>query len=331
MKIILNEEIETYIGGQLSSAEEELFEMKMENDPFLHDAVDGYKMFPESLPSKTVLKANLVAVLAIALVGLMWVGLWRLERSLLINMEHEPAVSVEKAENPRKQIVEMSPLQKKDVAFIQNSIPDEIPTMQKSIPILLKAIPREASEITGIASSNLRRPLYRYQAVFIHNLKVFTVDTTSRSEQDVLPEHLPARWESESQLEGSRKIFTPMASHKHYMDYPLELFQKGQFKNCLLQLDRVSERLPKNLNINFYRALCFYHLEEYKSALKYFRITQGNIHQGFTEEAEWYEALCLEKTGSLHQAKNAYSEIVNQGGFYSMRAASRLAVLLQPE
>jgi tetratricopeptide (TPR) repeat protein len=157
------------------------------------------------------------------------------------------------------------------------------------------------------------------------------VDTSAQIEQNVLPEHLPARWESESQLLGSKKIYTPKAGKKHYMDYPLELFQKGRYEACLVQINKISKRLPGNLNLSFYRALCHYHLEEYDSAIEQFRATQRIVHPGFYEEAKWYEALSLEKAGQANQAKEIYTEIVDQNGFYAIRAASRLAILLQAE
>ena len=331
MKTILREEISRYIRGELNASDLELFEMKMENDPFLADAVDGYKMFPEAITAKTTSKASLSVAMAISIVGLMWLGLWWLERSLLMEMKLEPVVLVEKAETAVKSIIEISPLKKKEAVPIQMRTLEKLPASRKSIPVLLKAIPRELSEIVKSQTLTPMRPFYRYKATFIHDLKVVSVDTTEDGENNSLPEHLPARWESENQYLGSQEIYMPKGTKKHYMETSLELYQKGQYESCLMQLKRVSERLPGNLNINFYEALCYYHLEDYVSALTHFRNTQRNLNPGFYEEARWYEARCLEKTGNLSNARNIYSEILEQNGFYAMRAASRLALLSKTE
>ena len=331
MKTILEKEIKSYITGQLNLADEKLFEMKMENDPFLSEAVDGYKLFPDALPSKALQKANLAVFTTVLVVGLMWMGLWWLERSLLMDIKLEPLLPAEKVEKPQNQFIEISHLEKIDAATIEIDTPDKSPAIRESMPIPLKAILREAGEITENNTVISRSPVYRYHATFIHDLKVVSVDTTALSGQRILPEHLPARWESENQLLRSKKIYTPMTSQKHYMDYPLELFQKGRYEACLYQLNKVSKRLPGNLNLCFYRALCYYYLEDYDSAIEYFRATQRILHPGFYEEAKWYEALSLENAGQDTQAKEIYSQIVDQNGFYAIRAASRLAILLQAE
>lgn len=331
MKTILEEEIRRYIRGQLSPSDKALFEARMKTDPFLADAVAGYSIFPESLPSNAVLKANLAVVMSLTVVGLMWMGLWWLEKSLFIEMSPEPIVSIEKTEKPKNSFVAISPMQKKDITPIAIENGEKLPAVQKSIPIALKAIPLGAREAVESEPAHSRRPRYRYKATFIHDLKVVSVDTSAHIEQNVLPEHLPARWESESQLLGSKEIYTPKMSKRHYMDYPLELFQKGRYEACLVQINKILKRLPGNLNLSFYRALCHYHLEEYDSAIEQFRATQRIVQPGFYEEAKWYEALCLEKAGQANQAKEIYTEIVNQNGFYAIRAASRLAMLLQAE
>jgi len=331
MKTILREEIGRYIRGKLKASDQELFEMKMEYDPFLADAVDGYKMFPEALPVKSKLKANLTVATAIAVVGLMWLGLWWLEQSLLIEMKLEPVVLVEKTETPVKSTIEISPLEKKDAVPIKITTPKKFPARQEAMPVLFKAIPRELNEIAKMQTSTPGRPLYRYEAIFIHDLKVVSVDTTEHREGDLLSEHLPARWESESQYLGSQKIYKPKVAKKHYMATSLQLFQKGQYKRCLFELKLVYKRLPRNLNITFYQALCYYHLNDYELAMAHFRTAQRNINPGFYEEARWYEALCQEKTGNTSKASNIYSEILEQNGFYAMRAASRLAILSKTE
>jgi hypothetical protein len=331
MKTILQEDISTYIRGKLNPSDQQLFEMKMENDPFLADAVEGYKLFPEAIPSKAPLKANLAMLTTVAIVGLMWMGLWWLERSLLVETRPDPVVSVDKNESTLNPTIKISPMAKRDAATIEIASPDKLPATKRSFAVPFKAIPREAPEIGQGRVLVSRRPVYRYQATFIHDLKVVSVDTTSQSELNLLPEHLPAQWESKSQFLGSKKVYTPKSTQKHYMDYALELFQKGLYEACLAQLNKVSERLPGNLNLSFYRALCHYNLEDYESAIEHFRDTQRIIHPGFYEEAKWYEALSLEKAGHTNQAKDIYTEIVDQNGFYAIRAASRLAILLQAE
>jgi len=334
MKTILNSEIKNYLSGKSSDEERVHFERKLKSDPFLVDAVDGYKLFPEMLNQNVHLPArsgNLTATLVVFLVGLAWIGLWWLNQKSNIQNQTTEIEHANTHIHQQRVTPAIEPIQKIQPVSIPLSEPFKelgeigaLNYMQKVLSINLSSVDLELNQ-------SFRSPVNRNKITYIHNLKVIVLDTLKRFPSLVIPEHLPAMWESEQQLKGNKSIYEPPVKTRHYMDLPLLLFEKGKYKQSLIELEKVGTRLPGNLNIAFYRALCFYNLEDYKSALIHFRKTQRIPFQGFYEESRWYEALCLEKTDQLSEAKSIYSEMVERDGFYAIRAASRLAILLQTE
>jgi len=333
MKTTLNKKIRQYIAGKSSNGEKERFKKKINRDPFLADAVDGYKMFPEMLKQNSyslARKGNSVATLIFILIGISWIGLWWLNfdpnsNNQTVEIKEKATINLPKEDMPAIEPIEkIQPFISIDEPFKELKSTRSFSFMQK---IPLKDNYSIDIETIGV----YRTPIFRNKAIYIHNLKVIVVDTLSRTPLIVIPEHLPAKWESERQFNGSKRIYEPQIETRHYMDTPLLLFQKGKYSQSLLALEKANDRLPGNLNIHFYRALCYYHLEDYHSALYYFKKTQRIPFQGFYEEARWYEALCLEKSDNLTLAKKVYAEILEKNGFYAIRAASRLALLSESE
>ena len=336
MKTDLQKDINNYIRGRISFDERLAFEERLKSDPFLADAVEGFKLFPEMAwqpINRTVVWKKIALVIIVLALGFTWIYVWQEstnEESLSRVVKNKSRVlsapSIRKIQNDAIKISAMPPVQAAEIDIHLSKANLALPKkhriyLQMAEPIYLGLVEPKISA---------RFPEYRYRAIYIHSLKVVLVDTANTVEEPKLPKHVPARYESELKYQQSQSLYRPRENNVHYMEKALTYFEKGEFQKSLGELNRTSIRLPNDLNIIFYQGLCLYHLEAYEPALKHFKRTQTLMEPGFNEEAKWYEGLCLEKTGNIERALEIYREVLDQNGFYSMRAAKRI-VFLQSE
>lgn len=104
----------------------------------------------------------------------------------------------------------------------------------------------------------------------------------------------------------------------------LQSFTESDYKNCLVLLDRISERYPRDENAIFYSALCYYNLGKWEKASALFRSAQYHENRVFTEEAEFYRALTKLKAGETDEAMGLFRSIAEKQSFYAARARTYL-------
>jgi hypothetical protein len=104
----------------------------------------------------------------------------------------------------------------------------------------------------------------------------------------------------------------------------IELYHKSKYTESLEQFSLLLKAYPKDLNASFYSGLCYFFLESYKDAIKKFEIAINASQSTFKEEAEWYKALSLKKSGDGAQARKLLQKISSDNGFYSGWAKEEL-------
>jgi tetratricopeptide (TPR) repeat protein len=73
-------------------------------------------------------------------------------------------------------------------------------------------------------------------------------------------------------------------------------------------------------NAQFYLGMSYYQLGKYNVAKNFFQKNLDNINNIFHQESEFYQALCLLNLKQNEEAVKQLQIIVNNKGFYSVRA-----------
>lgn len=164
------------------------------------------------------------------------------------------------------------------------------------------------------------------QLVYLHDLKlIHPKEVYGRSpEVDLSATGVDARFTSAAERNQARAQERRMA-YLTFMDETLEKFVNNDHKGCLEDLRFVLDQYPDDVNALFYAGLCCYNLGMNKRAEHFLQRAAQHTLPVFDEEAEWYHALALERLGEDDPAQKAFERIARAKGFYSDRAAGRIA------
>lgn len=169
--------------------------------------------------------------------------------------------------------------------------------------------------------------------IYLHDLKIinyapmlsrlhpdkkwFANGTDSRFENEYDKQNNPGRFK-----EDIREV-----SYVEYLDETMYLFNIQDYTEAKERFRHILAYHTEDLNAYFYSGLINYYSGNYEEALELFiRVKEDKITV-FDEEAEWYEALCLEKLEHQHDCKELLHTIKQRNGFYAQRAAEKLNAL----
>jgi tetratricopeptide (TPR) repeat protein len=116
-------------------------------------------------------------------------------------------------------------------------------------------------------------------------------------------------------------------SYESLMDSAMKLFDRSEYKNTLKIFDELSDIYPGDVNVVFYRGLCYYHMAVYDRALDYFKAATVYPVLLFYEESVWYQALTYQKMGDTEQSEKLLRLIIAKKGFYAKQAVNRIQQL----
>ncbi|HEY1039364.1 MAG TPA: hypothetical protein VGF30_08180 [Bacteroidia bacterium] len=101
-------------------------------------------------------------------------------------------------------------------------------------------------------------------------------------------------------------------------------FSKGKYKQSLVLFDELLNYNKNDVNALFYSGMCQYYKGEYADAdYRFNRVFQGE-NNVFNQEAEWYKALSLQKSGDTKEAIELLLKINKKKGFYADKAGLKL-------
>src|SRR3989338_1879474 len=87
---------------------------------------------------------------------------------------------------------------------------------------------------------------------------------------------------------------------------------------------QILETYPDDVNGHFYAGLCCYNLQQYEDAKQHFATCLQLSFSNFNEEASWYLAQSLLANGEKTDAKELFSVIRDQKGYYAKQAEKML-------
>jgi tetratricopeptide (TPR) repeat protein len=178
------------------------------------------------------------------------------------------------------------------------------------------------NEISAKTTSSLR--IGSFPITYLHDLKVADYQEVNNGINFALPGLLtgtPAAFEKEEKKMEKEGI---NLSYSQLLDRALASFVNKDYKNTIVMLDRISDRLPRDENATFYKALCYYNLGKWDKASALFGQAQLHENKIFNEEAEYYRALSKWQDGDQEGALHLFGIIALNKGFYGDKASTFL-------
>ncbi|MEZ4922150.1 MAG: tetratricopeptide repeat protein [Crocinitomicaceae bacterium] len=344
-------EIQHYLNGELRGAEKHVFEMKMENDPFLYEAVEGYQNNPEALARISKLKKDHRAsrnsffgsrtLAIIGVVGLVYVI------ALIINgAKDDSSNSNEMVQTNEPQEVEIVPesidsFQLADVSeqitikeivvnkqMMEEVISDEMQHSNDIITIEEDPVIDIDQEITPEVDSKKRTiyapSIYYFDLYVVDYREIERKNTTinyTRYELSGLSAEFENQDSKENQELIEKKVEVP---YMEYLETSMDYFSVGSYKKALNRYLTILQQYPDDLNAHFYGGHCYFNLKKYQEALAFFEIVLEDEKKmnfvAFRQEAKWYKAKTLIKLGQKDKAKTILDEIIAEGLFYTKEA-----------
>lgn len=348
------EQLRAYAEGRLDAAAAHDVERHLEADPLLRDALEGLQQ-PGALAGLEVLRGHAPSAsvaawikwsLSAALVGAVGAVVYVItpadpvdERAIaaqviapdvpttptgiavLDSVELANAIAL-----PESLHIGHAPTDRHSLAQAHNNkVVDIGPVERQSIePVEPKDIrPQAADEVRNATPEGPHRP--SLQLVYLHDLKLLHPrELYGRSpEIERLTNGLDARFATATE-EAEARSQERRVAYLGFMDEALARFVENDHKGCLEELTFVLDQYPDDVNALFYAGLCSYNLGLNERAERYLHAAATHPLRVFDEEAEWYHALALERTGAKEAARAEFERIARSSSFYAARAQGKL-------
>lgn len=201
---------------------------------------------------------------------------------------------------------------------VEEIIAPEVIETLPSKPLDLK-LPEKEDEEDIVFQFTANAPV-----VFIHNLKVtnyrmyyfrnnYAVDLNVNT-------GVSAQYGSKADIETAylNKSNSYLA-HK-IIKQAMKFFSSKNLTNCIEELTMLYDFNHDDANAQFYLGMCYYQLGKYAVAKNFFQKNLDNVNNIFHQESEYYQALCLLNLKQNEEALKQLQYVVNNKGFYSLRA-----------
>ncbi len=100
----------------------------------------------------------------------------------------------------------------------------------------------------------------------------------------------------------------------------LLLFKKGKYDQAINSLKTVASYNDKDINCDFYLAMCYYYKKNYSQSTELFDRCINNSNNTFLQEATYYKALSFYESGKKEEAKELFRKIAGEKEFYAEKA-----------
>ena len=163
------------------------------------------------------------------------------------------------------------------------------------------------------------------QLVYLHDLKLLhPKEMYGRSPGiEQLASGVDARYTNATEQQAARQQERRVA-YLTFMDEALDKFVHNDHKGCLEELRFLLTQYPEDVNALFYAGLCSYNLGLSERAEVFLDRAAHHRFQVFDEEAEWYHALAMERSGKKELAVYEFVRIAASKSFYAARAQGRV-------
>ncbi|TND07615.1 MAG: hypothetical protein FD123_3167 [Bacteroidetes bacterium] len=181
------------------------------------------------------------------------------------------------------------------------------------------------------AEDPLVQESYNAPVVYVRDLKITDFEKYYREKIEIKPlmtSGLSAKFDHHDQdYEDDSETVRTVPADK-VLDDGLNYFNQGRYGKSISQFDMLLDHNPKDINAQFYVAICNVRLEMYSRALPLLDKVLASENNVFHQEAEWYKALALlGMKNRKENAKTLLKQIADRKGFYRKQALEKLKEL----
>ncbi len=220
---------------------------------------------------------------------------------------------------PEKQIT-VKKVKKEQQMYSKQSEGDKSQQLDIPLPMhVLEPLPVKLEQRPSVISKQTlakERMTHDFKTI---DYSSYRANKTMKVEQYILT-GIPANYENELSIEDETPIQTSSTSYNNYLDKSMSYVNKGKWKIALSRFEEILHQYPDDLNARFYSGWCYFNLGNYSEACLNFSVCLQLDYSNFNEEAEWYLAESRLANGEKADAKELFTKIKNQKGFYSKEA-----------
>ena len=349
---LTSEQLRAYAEGRSDSAARHEVELHMETDPLVREAVEGMQMSGAMVGLDALEEARpkvhgggygwylVGGILVIAIIGVLrWSApstAPQQNTGTLVMSDttiSDPSTTEEAIQMTDQEVI--TAIEIPESLHIGHSTTDRhaeemrmevlarevqhVDRLKNRTPALDSVRPRTVPDRSNTKKHSL-------QLMYLHDLKLvdprelYTTDPILADGPEHLNADLPDEAAREHRTEQQRFLrYTP------FMEIAMAKFSSNDHRGCLDELRFLLDQYPNDVNALFYAGLCCYNLGMYTKAEKFLERAATHPISAFDEEAVWYRALAMERSGKQDEAQEVLQSIATDGGFYAERARERLA------
>jgi hypothetical protein len=323
----------------IESSSKNKLEMKVIDDAFERDALDGWSSQDATLEQlkkldrkikwrlrfKTILKVSILSIISVVII----VFIANQKES---NEEKSSQQKIAKKLNP-------STFSKDSIKIFQE-LPEKLQIKPSKIIADFEEKkefkPIDTKEQNEIYSGPIRLPLKGVEKInnsnqkrenlaketYLHDLKVIDYRFYRSRPNEPIKNELggtPADKES-SKNEYSQHEMSIEYTYFSYLDKTMNYFRKNKYKAALNRFEVILETYPDDVNALFYSGICLYNLNRFDLCENRLLQIQNNRFTNFDQEQQWYLLLTYKTLGKKNSFDILKEKIILENGYYSKAA-----------
>lgn len=351
-------EMHRYASGKMSETERHNFELAMQSDPFLEEAMDG---FLENKEAITQLKNNSFSkdffttklILGGILIGSIAVFSWWFvnpNNVMSINNQQKNQVSVkqqddkkvphELLENEKSKIITSqitdSSIQitigSNSMSAVQTTLPlDKFVTIEKVDSIdKIELLVTPLDELKDSLYKTKVKALSRKKHPYYHILNYKVVDYKDKREEPIetltpIITGTPANQENNNATPTNEELNIKIY-YNEYLEKSMVFFHQKKYRKAIKRYKIILDHYPKDANALFYLAMSYTYTKKYDLANTHFTKYLKQDINTFKEDVEFYQAIGLLHLEQEKKANQILQRIINENGFYANQAKEKLKI-----
>lgn len=188
----------------------------------------------------------------------------------------------------------------------------------------------ESRNVSDISRKINERSGYERLIIYLHDYKIINYApalSEKYKEKEFIQSGIDSRFENQKDYSiRPNKLAEEIkaVSYVEFLSHTMYLFKAAEYAEAKYNFREILNYNPEDLNAYFYTGLIEFYLGNYEAATTNFILVKESTINLFAEEAEWYEALSLEKMDQAKNARELFKKIAVEKGFYATRAQSKL-------
>lgn len=331
-----------YLNGDLPLEEKLSFEQRMSEDPFLADAVEGYRLSGASTSDLDAIKSKIVrkkrprfrvfalttgVAAAVTIVAIYGLGLFDNNLQKQGHTSQKTILQYDYAQPNNQTVDSIDSLPNYEPK--NNTFTAEVRTMPRDVEMPESIAPLHHNRALAIDYKLPENELDSYYQLrsnhyfaYLGNFKVidYRYDKRLNLKNNIIPTNVNDSETYSKELFSETKQYTYVA----FLEDALLKLENKEYENAIDDFNIILEQYPNDLNAIFYKAMCFYETNDNSKSINLFEIALDNRINVFHEDSKWYSSMILKEEKEYAAAEKVLEEIVMENGYYGVQAKQEL-------